>query len=84
MTFDGAIVREQGVTFAIVVVTQSAMNDPAGTRSAFQGLFPGFPLVLASQGAFGSFEYQGRRDLVEFLASIDAYRIPWKQYSVSA
>lgn len=83
MTIDGAVVTEQGVTFAIVVVTQAAMNDPAGVRAAFRGIFPGMPIVLASQDPFGSFEYQGRTDLVEFLASIDPSRIPWMQYTVS-
>jgi len=83
MQVDGAVVREQGITFAIVLVNQSGMNDPAGTRGAFQGLFPRVPLVLAHQDAFGRFEYQGRRDLVDFLASIDPSRIPWQRYTFS-
>lgn len=83
MTVNGAVIREQGVTFSIVLVNQSGMNDPAETRAAFQGLFPGLPLVLAHQTGFGGFEYQGRRDLVDFLASIDPSRIPWKRYTFS-
>lgn len=83
MEVDGAVVEEQGITFAIVIVNQTGMNDPGGTREAFQGLFPGLPLVLALQGFGGRFEYQGRRDLVEFLASIDPSRIPWKHYTFS-
>lgn len=57
-------------------------NNSVETRNAFQGLFPGMPLILASQDSQGRFEYQGRKDIVEFLASIDASRIPWKRYTV--
>jgi hypothetical protein len=83
MQVDGAIVREQGVTFGIVIVRESAMHHPQETREAFQGLFRGMSLVLASQDSRGVFSYQGRRDLVNFLVSIDPRRIPWKTYSVS-
>jgi len=89
MTIDGAIVKEQGVTFCIVIVKQSAMStttQAAETREAFQTSirdFAGLPLILASQDSRGRFEYQGRTDLVSFLASIDASRIPWKRYTLS-
>ncbi|PZN68709.1 MAG: hypothetical protein DM484_31040 [Candidatus Methylumidiphilus alinenensis] len=86
MKIQGAVVKEQNVTFAIVVVKKSAMQTnhaSAETRASFQALFPGLPLVLASQDLRGTFEYQGRKDLVEFLASIDASRIPWKEYTFS-
>jgi hypothetical protein len=45
----GAVVKEQGITFAIVIVKPPAMQtaqDSAKTRATFQGLFPGFQLVL--------------------------------------
>ena len=82
--FDGAVVREQGVSFAIVVVKSAAMqtqNDATKTRAAFRACFSGLPIVLASQDSNGMFEYQGRKDLVGFLASIDPSRIPWKEYT---
>jgi hypothetical protein len=89
MNIDGAIVKEQGQVFGIVIVKQSAMSNPsvaAETRAAFQSRirdFAGIPLILASQDSSGVFEYQGRRDIVRFLASIDASRIPWRRYTVS-
>ena len=89
MTIDGAIVREQGVTFGIVIVKKGSMATTAQaseTREAFQLSirdFAGLPLILASQDSRGRFEYQGRSDLVSFLASIDASRIPWKRYTLS-
>ena len=86
MKIHGAVVKEQGVTFAIVIVKPSAIqttHSAAEARASFQGLFPGLPLVLASQDSRGTFEYQGRKDIVGFLASIDASRIPWKEYTFS-
>lgn len=86
MKLQGAIVKEQGVTFAIVIVKPSAMqtsHDSEKTREALRELFPDLPIVLASQDSRGSFVYQGRNDLVKFLASIVPSRIPWKEYTVS-
>jgi len=86
MKLQGAVVNEQGVTFAIVVVKQSATQTSASAsnaRGAFQPCFPGLPLVLASQDARGRFTYQGRKDIVAFLSRIDPSRIPWKEYTFS-
>ena len=89
MRIDGAIVREQGLVFAIVIVKQqvtASSSEAASSRAAFQSQirdFAGLPLILASQDSNGVFEYQGRRDIVDFLASIDASRIPWKRYTIS-
>jgi hypothetical protein len=88
MRIQGAIVKEQGVTFAIVIVKPSAMDSSSEsdkTRAAFQGLFQGLPLILASQDSHGVFSYQGRRDIVALLASIPEplAQIPWMEYSVS-
>ena len=89
MQIDGAIVKEQGVTFGIVIVKQhvtSSSSEALGARAAFKSRirdFQAIPLILASQDFNGVFEYQGRRDIVDFLASIDASRIPWKRYAYS-
>jgi hypothetical protein len=58
-------------------------SDSDNTRASFQPIFPGLSLVLASQDSRGRFQYQGRNDLVNFLASIDASSIPWKEYTLS-
>lgn len=89
MTIDGAIIKEQGVTFAIVVVKQSAMatsQEAAKTRAMFQSQiadFSGIPLILACQDSRGVFSYQGRHDIVDFLAEIDPRCIPWMEYNYS-
>jgi hypothetical protein len=88
MQIDGAIVKEQGITFAIVIVKPSAMqtfSNADSTRKSFQSIrdFQGLPLILASRDSRGTFTYQGRPDIVNFLASIDVSRIPWKRYTIS-
>ena len=89
MQIDGAIVREQGVVFAIVIVKPhitASQSEATSARAAYRaGIrdFRAMPLILASQDSNGVFEYQGRRDIVDFLASIDASRIPWKRYTIS-
>jgi hypothetical protein len=52
MRIEGAIIREQGQVFAIVVVKQHVVeNSPEANRAihSFMPLFPGLPVVLAAQ-----------------------------------
>lgn len=88
MEIDGAIVTEQGLTFAVVIVKQDVIDSPsraAEVRTALATIrdFNGLPLVLAAQRADGGFRYLGRDDIGRFLESIDPRRIPWKRFSVS-
>jgi len=88
MQIDGAIVREQGVTFAIVIVKPHVIQTQASADEARRSFatiadFAGLPIILAAQDSRGTFTYQGRHDIVKFLASIAASRIPWKHYTVS-
>lgn len=85
MRFDGALIKEQNVTFAIVVVKafvlQSSVERDVARRS-FSGIFPGVPIILMVQNSRGVPTYQGRSDIVEFLSHISASRIPWKTYTL--
>ena len=89
MNCDGAVIREQGVTFGILIVKASVLSNYGEAQAMREWaqvqlpMFRGLPLVLAAQDAHGRFEYQGRSDLVHFLASIDSSRIPWQHYTVS-
>ncbi|RQM70879.1 hypothetical protein [Aeromonas hydrophila] len=86
MKFQGAVILEQGVTFAIVLVKKSALsstNKANEVRDSFQRYFQSLPLVLAAQDASGRFEYQGRKDLVNFLANLHPSQIPWSEYTTS-
>lgn len=84
MTFEGAVVREQGVTFAIVVVKESAlspMSEAAEHIRSYARFFPGLPVVLMGQDYRGTPKYVGRHDIVNFLANISMLRIPWRKYT---
>jgi hypothetical protein len=86
MTFQGAVVREQGVTFGIVVVQGHVLNSSSegdNMRRFGRQAFGPMPIVLMAQNSHGVPTYQGRKDIVNFLASIDFRRIPWKEYSVA-
>jgi len=79
MQFDGAVVREQGVTFAVVVVQKYAVENVNEARSAMRGfapLFPGMPIILMGQDASGRETYFGRPDIARFLSQISSSRLP--------
>lgn len=86
MQFDGALITEQGITFAIIVVRPYILSSPqesAKARTAFGRYFPGVPIVLMAQDSRGTPTYSGRKDIVEFLAHIHPSRIPWNTYTVN-
>ena len=85
MTIDGAVIREQGVTFAVVIVKQHILNnsfEADRTIRAFQPAFPGLPVVLMAQDYRGVPTYYGRRDLSQFMAKVPIDRVPWAQYTI--
>jgi hypothetical protein len=83
--FQGAVIKEQGVTFAIVVVKPSVLQvrstseNFAGSMSRY---FPGLPIILMAQDSRGRPSYWGRTDIVNFLSHISISQIPWKEYTV--
>ncbi len=85
MNFDGAVIKEQGVTFAVVVVQADAASpaNRAKTIMSFSRVFPGMPVVLMVQDARGVPTYTGRPDLVQFLARISMARVPWRRFQLT-
>lgn len=85
MKIHGAVILEQGVTFAIVVVKQSVTNYTSRiirTRQQLQYFFPNMPIILMSQDKKGTPHFYGRRDIVEFLKTVRLDQIPWKEYYI--
>ena len=83
MTIHGAVIVEQGVTFAIVSVRPSVTRYTARlvqTRRELSQFFPNMPIILMSQDNNGTPHFYGRRDIVEFLKTIRLDQIPWKKY----
>lgn len=86
MQFQGALLREQGVTFAVVVVKNHVVQNRHEAEKTIQGLqqyFPGIPVVLMGQDARGGPTYFGRKDIARFLSNVTPSRIPWKRYTVA-
>lgn len=86
MQFDGAVIKEQGVTFAIVVVKPNVLDSSSQreeTRKGFSHVFPNMPIILMAQNSRGIPTYSGRTDIVNFLANVHPSRIPFKKYSIN-
>ena len=86
MKFQGALVKEQGVTFGIVVVKPFVLNNPSeadSMRTIGTRIFGAIPIVLMAQDTRGVPTYSGRRDIVNFLARIPVQAIPWREYTLN-
>lgn len=87
MTFDGAIITEQGVTFGILIVKPYVLTDPARRdRLVAQAsrIFGGIPTVLMAQQQGGRARYYGRPDIVRFMAKVPLRAVHWKRYRAAA
>ncbi len=86
MQFEGAVVRERALTFAIVVVKRHVLDNPNVANSTIRGFspaFPGIPIVLMGQDGRGRATYYGRPDITRFLSRVPKSAIPWKRYTIN-
>ncbi len=86
MKVHGAIIKEQNVTFAIVVVKRHVIQSQFKAQDAIRSyspLFRGIPIVLMAQNYRGTPNYYGRRDIVRFLSKVPTHAIPWKEYTIN-
>lgn len=82
----GAVIKEQGVTFAIVVVKKhivDSQSESANAIGSVESLFPGMPIVLMAQDSRGVPTYRGREDIINFLVHLHTSQIPWREYTVN-
>lgn len=85
MVVTGSVIKEQGVTFAVIIVKPHVTRYTASAIEARRGLatfFPNMPIILMSQNEIGTPRFVGRKDIVEFLQSIRLDQIPWKEYHI--
>jgi hypothetical protein len=82
-----AIVKEQGQTFAVVLVkpqllrsTKSEKDEAVRTWSIEFGC----PAVLMAQDSRGVPTYYGRTDIARFLSNILPEQLPWREFTVAA
>ena len=84
--FQGAVIKEQGVKFAVVIVKSNIVqmqNEARDTIKNLSRFFPGIPVVLMAQDSRGIPTYYGRPDIAKFLSSVPIRAIPWKEYTFS-
>jgi hypothetical protein len=84
MTVQGAVIREQGVTFAVAIVKKHVLDTPSLRHRAHRHLTRLFkvPTVLMAQDASGHPSYWGRDDLSRFMASVPLDAVQWREYRV--
>lgn len=85
MRVQGAVIREQGQTFAVVIVKPHVIQNHAEAAEAIATFAPvfGVPTVLMAQDSRGTPTYYGRRDIARFLASVPLQAIPWREYTIN-
>lgn len=86
MTFEGSVITEQGVTFAIVIVKKHVLDSSNEANNAIRTFSPVFgyiPVILMAQDSQGIPTWYGRRDIVNFLRNVPLSAIPWKEYSLN-
>lgn len=87
MSFDGALINEQGVRFGLIVVKRHVLHDEVaqrGVQSLGRRIWGDVPIVLMAQDHTGRPTYLGRPDIVRFLAMLDMRRIPMRRWTVAA
>ena len=85
MTIQGAVIIEQGVTFALIHVAPEVTRytiKSTQTRRALMRFFPGMPIILMSLTPSGAPQYYGRKDIVNFLKTVRLNQSPWKEYHI--
>ncbi|MGD0535269.1 MAG: hypothetical protein ABR999_07505 [Methanoregula sp.] len=86
MKFQGSVIREQGVTFAIVIVKKHIIDNRSEAEDAiktFMPVFPSLPIVLMAQDSQGVPTYFGRPDIAKFMAHVPLQSVPWKEYTIA-
>ena len=85
MRVQGAVIREQGQTFAVVVVKPHLVQDSATAADAIRSFAPmfGVPVLLMAQDGRGRPTYCGRPDLARFMARVPLQAIPWREYTIN-
>lgn len=78
-----ALVREQGVTFAVVMVKNHVLDNPTTADQVIQaaGASLGCSLVVL-MGESNRKLRGSRRDVVNFVSKLHPSRLPWRKYDI--
>lgn len=83
---EGAIVNDQGIKCAIVVVKDDIIQDASKSQEAidaYRHIFPDMPIILLGRDSQGKSSYCGPEDIVKVLAELDPNRIPWSRFIIT-
>lgn len=85
MRVQGAVIREQGQTFAVVIVKPQVIQNSSEASDAIRSFMPAFrvPVILMAQDSRGTPTYYGRPDIAKFKASVPVHAIPWREYTIN-
>ena len=85
MRVQGAVIREQGQTFAVVIVRPHIVQNRTAAADAIQSFTPvfGVPVVLMAQDGRGRPTFYGRQDIARFLSGVPLSAIPWREYTIN-
>jgi hypothetical protein len=87
MQFQGALIKEQNVTFGVIIVKPSVLSNTIEANKTIVAfkvqIFGGYPVILMAQDTHGTPTYYGRKDIVNFMASVPLSSIPWKEYTLT-
>ncbi|MGA7676230.1 MAG: hypothetical protein WCA78_14440 [Rhizomicrobium sp.] len=82
-TLEAALIKEQGVTFAVVSVRDSVIDNSNEAQRMAHAMSLRFRCPTVLIGAQRHRLY-GRRDLVAFLSHVHISQLPWKRWDVAA
>lgn len=86
MTLEGAVIKEQGVTFAVVAVRRAVIQDSGRRAEVARELGPAFggiPIVLMAQDHKGVPTFWGRRDIARFMSGVPLEAVRWQRYTLN-
>ena len=78
-----ALVREQGVTFAVVMVKNHVLDNPTTADQLIQSASASLGCSLVVLMGESNRKLRGnRRDVVNFVSRVHPSRLPWKEYHI--
>ncbi len=84
MKYDSAIIKEQGIRFALVKVDLSVIqhkNEADTVRKSLAPIFHSMPIVLMALDENRIPVFQGREHIVNLLEDVDLSSISWTRYT---
>ncbi len=81
-TCDVALIREQGVRFAVVCVADHVIDSPHQRENALAAWASELGVPIALMGARRHRTF-GRPDIVRWLANINPGCLPWRRATIS-